>query len=207
MQVLVRGHGLGLSSELLLSTQGAKSSVQVFQSPCAAADRPAIAMDRRLITNLSIASASSIRAGRSFDYTLSNEEPDLYKCHRGDREGTDTIYWMFFLADLGWVVVEAPKIVDGREPDKQWLSSVGERRFWCKHTAIREGWRRWTPWGDADEWDIHHSFPCLTTVTGRSPPIEGEDAAAIDGDITVFSPSDSDIDEITTADFQDTAHV
>ena len=153
---------------------------------------------RRAVMSLGIASASYLRRGLSFDYTVSEEEPAKYKCHRGDAEGTDMIYWMFFLADMGWVVVEAPKTVDDREPDRQWLWANGTKKYWCKHKAVRNGWHRWTPWGgDADEWNIERRFWCKTTVTELSkvlPSSEG-DVSAVEGIIDLLEPaSDSDME-------------
>ena len=69
-----------------------------------------------------------------------------------------------FKVDQGWVAVSAPQTLGAGPPSKDWIWAHGRKAFWCKHTAIRNGWHRWAPWGE-DHWEEENSFWCKTEVT------------------------------------------
>ena len=144
---------------------------------------------RRRIDELRIGSAS-----HGFVYTLSDDEPGKYKCRRGPGtlgDDGDDVLWLFKV-DQGWVAVSAPQTLATGPPSKDWIWDHGRKAFWCKHTGIRNGWRRWTPWGE-DHWEEENSFWCKTEVTLMSfcEPTEKHDSFV---DLTTdFSDSGDDM--------------
>jgi hypothetical protein len=129
-------------------------------------------------------------------YRASVVEPGKYMCERGWRSDHNEILWLFHVEDLGWIAVEAPKIrMDGSEPDKEWLWAYGKKVFWCKHTAIRDGWHRWAPWGE-DDWDVENRFWCKTEVALHLPCLHLADH---DGVVDLEEdPSDTDVEGMPT---------
>ena len=128
-----------------------------------------------------------------FVYTAA-DEPGKYKCQRGPgtaAEDGDNVLWLFKV-DQGWVAVSAPQeLPSGGPPSKDWIWAYGRKVYWCKHTGIRHGWHRWTPWGE-DHWEEEHTFWCMTEValTSDCDPTENDDGII---DLTTDA-SDSDTD-------------
>ena len=143
---------------------------------------------RRRIDMLRIGSAY-----HGFVYQMS-DEPGKYKCRRGPGtpgDDGDDVLWLFKV-DQGWVAVSAPQTLATGPPSKDWIWDHGRKVYWCKHTGIRDGWHRWTPWGE-DHWEEDGSFWCKTEValTSDCGPTENHDGIV---DLTTdFSDSDNDI--------------
>jgi hypothetical protein len=75
------------------------------------------------------------------------------------------------------------------------LWAYGKKVFWCKHTAIRNGWHRWAPWGE-DDWDVENRFWCKTEVALHLPCLHLADH---DGVVDLEEdPSDTDVEGMPT---------
>ena len=133
-------------------------------------------------------------AFHGFVYRMSDDEPGKYKCRRGP--GTpkggdgDDVLWLFKV-DQGWVAVSAPQALPTGPLSKDLIWAHGRKVFWCKHTGIRDGWHRWTPWNE-DHWEEESTFWCKTEVslTSECEPTESHDGIV---DLTMDA-SDSDAD-------------